>query len=158
MNTVYIETTIPSYFTANDSNNPEILSNQKSTRFWWLNHRKKYDLYTSQIVIDEISRGDECASRKRLKLMQDIPRLHETSTTVELAKKYVKLLQLPPKAALDAFHLAFAVEYEMDFMLTWNCRHILNGQTLLKLKDYNLKNLLSLPIVLSTQELIPENS
>jgi hypothetical protein len=158
MNTVYIETTIPSYIAANDSNHPEILSNQKSTRSWWLNYRKEYDLFSSQIVIDEISRGDEVASRKRLKLMQGIPRLHETATTVALAKTYVRLLQLPRKAALDAFHLAFAVEYEMDFLLTWNCRHILNGQTLLKLKDYNFRHGLSLPIVLSTQELIPGNS
>jgi hypothetical protein len=34
---------------------------------------------------------------------------------------------LPPRAAVDAFHIAIACAHGVDYLLTWNCKHIANA-------------------------------
>jgi len=34
---------------------------------------------------------------------------------------------LPPKARVDAFHVAIATVHGMDYLLSWNCKHIANA-------------------------------
>ncbi|MDR0486729.1 MAG: hypothetical protein LBG91_00630, partial [Treponema sp.] len=55
---MYIETTIPSYAAAKASRDLIIAHRQAVTRLFWENERQNYDLFTSQFVIDECSRGD----------------------------------------------------------------------------------------------------
>ena len=68
MKTVYIETTIPSYLTAEMSSDIFILGHQKLTLDWWKNYSHDFELYSSQIVIDEIKKGDTEQAQKRLEL------------------------------------------------------------------------------------------
>ena len=62
---VYIGTTIPSYLTALRSPELVMAANQEATRNWWETVREKYDLFISDIVIQEASGGDPAAVMRR---------------------------------------------------------------------------------------------
>ena len=64
--TVYIETTIPSYLAAWQSPQIVMAARQQITHDWWNHHRGNYELFISQVVLDEVSSGDPEASVKRL--------------------------------------------------------------------------------------------
>jgi hypothetical protein len=98
METVYVETTIPSYLTAQLSRHEPMKSHQKITRDWWLHERVHFRLYSSIAVRAEISKGDAGAAAKRLDAMAEIPELDLTPEVPILADSIVQLLQLPPKS------------------------------------------------------------
>ena len=105
METVYIETTIPSYLTAHRSAQEPMASHQRITRDWWDHERMRFRLYSSIAVRAEISKGDTAAAARRLKPMVGIPELDVTAEVQPLADSIVQLLQLPPKAQMDATHV-----------------------------------------------------
>ena len=74
----------------------------------------------------------------------------------ELAGKISEALSLPEKAEPDAAHLAFAVYYEMDYLMTWNCAHLANGRTLRRLADYVRTEGLWLPVIATPEEMLEE--
>ena len=73
MQTVYLETTIPSYLAAHPSRQRAIAVDQEATRHWWENERGRFRLFTSAFTFDECSRGDESAAERRLSYLAGIP-------------------------------------------------------------------------------------
>ena len=124
--TVYIETTIPSLLTAWPSRDVEIAGQQIATRKWWEERRHAFDLYVSQEVLKEAAKGDADAARDRLAALADCRILAATSTAEELSARILSTGLIPAQAASDAVHIGYAAAHEMDFLLIWNCRHILN--------------------------------
>lgn len=124
---VYVETTIPSYLTAWRSPELVMAARQQVTREWWDNRRDDFDLFISQLVIDEAGSGDPDAAFRRLAILDDIPLLEPKEGADELAEALVRDLSLPDKAAADAVHIALSVVNGVDFLLTWNCTHIANA-------------------------------
>lgn len=151
---VYIETSVISYLTSKPSRDIIISGHQQITNEWWIKSRSKFRNYISEFVIDEISKGDKIASKKRLNSVNNIQILEYVNIIDDLAISYAKLLSIPDKAKLDAFHLAIAVYYEIDFLLSWNCKHIANAVVLSKLRDYNQNNNLFTPILCTPLELL----
>lgn len=125
--TIYLETTIPSYLTAWRSPELVMAARQQITRDWWDNRRDDFDLFISQLVIDEASAGDPGAAARRLEVLDGIPLLEPRQGTDELVEDLVRDLSLPEKAAADAVHIALSVVNGVDFLLTWNCTHIANA-------------------------------
>lgn len=125
---VYIETTIPSYLTAWQSPQLVMAANQQVTREWWDNRREEFDLYCSELVVEEASAGDPDAAARRLAAIQDIPLLSGGDVADELARALLKEVPLPAKAAADALHIAIAATNGIDYLLTWNCTHIANAE------------------------------
>jgi predicted nucleic acid-binding protein len=125
---VYIETSIVSYLTARPSNNLIAAAWQKETVDWWETQRDRFDLYISEVVVEEAGRGDELAASRRLGALEDIDVLQLDEKSVELSKALIEQGAVPPKALDDALHLAVAAVNRMDFLLTWNCRHIDNAE------------------------------
>ncbi len=125
--TVYIETTIISYLTAWRSPQLVMAANQEVTRVWWDDHRDAYDLVASQSVVDEASAGDREAAKRRRVILMNVPLLTINAECLTLAEQLVKDLSLPAKAEMDALHIAIASVHEVDYLLTWNCRHIANA-------------------------------
>ena len=123
---LYIETTIPSYYVARPSRDVVQLARQELTREWWDQHRNAYELYTSQVVLDEAADGDPEMARDRLNLLGGLPLLDISEEVAEMAGELVKAAILPPAAARDALHIAAAAVHRMQFLLTWNCKHIAN--------------------------------
>lgn len=151
---VYIETSVISYLTAKPSRDLIIAGHQKITSDWWHKAKHKFDCYISQIVIEEISMGDKNAALKRMKAIKNLSELTYNQEVKDLASKYLKLLNIPDKSRLDAFHLSFSVIYKIDYLLSWNCRHIANAVVNFKLREFNDKNSLFVPFLCTPQELL----
>lgn len=134
---VYIETSIISYLTARISSDLVVAGQQKITQEWWDNQRFSYQLYTSQLVLDEAKLGDPSATAKRLQALQGIELLEINNEVEPLAKKFIALGAVPPKAMEDASHIAIASVHQMNYLLTWNCKHIANPHLHLIIKQIN---------------------
>jgi len=150
---VYVETTIISYLTAWRSPQLVMAAHQEATRQWWDDERQHFDLFVSEAVTQEASAGDAEAARKRLEVIQEIANLKITGEARGLAGALIENAQLPHKAGLDALHIATATVNGMDFLLTWNCRHIANA-TLQRSMRSTCENLgYALPILCTPIEL-----
>jgi hypothetical protein len=131
---VYIETTIVSYLTARPSRDVIRLSHEMLTRKWWDKRRADFDMFTSDLVMIEASAGDPQAAAERLKVLADIPRLLPKQPATTLAQQVERALALPVRARADALHVSIAAVNHMDFLLTWNCRHLANAALAAKIE------------------------
>ena len=152
--TVYIETSIIGYLTARTSNNLILMANVEATREWWDARRTQFDLYISQTVLDEAARGDVEVARRRLEILSDFPLFEVNEAVEELATQFLTKSNLPPKAADDAIHIAVATIYSLDYLLTWNCKHIANAQIQKKLAQISLDAGYELPTICTPYELM----
>ncbi len=130
METVYIETSIVSHATARPSSDINIATLQMQARDWWRIERPKFDLVTSQLVINEAAAGDPSAAADRLKLLAGVPLIPITDEVRQIANALVSASLMPLKAAADALHVATAAFAGVEYLLTQNCRHIANAHTL----------------------------
>ena len=154
MQTVYIETTIPSYLTAKPSSLSAVASDQRATHEWWQNERQRFRLYTSIFTIDEASAGDPQAAARRLDWLKGVPQLAVSLETDTLAQSIVKLLRLPRKAAVDALHVAISIQHQMDYLLTWNCTHLANPILQKELVEFCRYHDLYIPIICTPEALL----
>jgi hypothetical protein len=127
MPSVYLETTIPSYLTAWRSPELVMAARQQITRDWWDARRQDFELFVSQLVIDEASAGDATAAARRLEVLEGITLLEFGDDANALSKLLTRQLSLPARAESDAVHIAMAVVNGIDYLLTWNCTHIANA-------------------------------
>ncbi|MGB9860160.1 MAG: type II toxin-antitoxin system VapC family toxin, partial [Moorellaceae bacterium] len=125
---VYLETTIPSYLAARQSRDIVVAAHQQITREWWTAERKRFRLFVSEAVISECSSGDTEAAARRLSYIEGLPVLAITDSVFKLAKLYLATMLIPLRSEVDALHLACAVIHEMDYLLTWNCKHLAHGE------------------------------
>ncbi|MBK9266389.1 MAG: type II toxin-antitoxin system VapC family toxin [Polyangiaceae bacterium] len=123
--TLYVETTIISYLTSRPSHDLVRAAHQQVTRDWW-DARSAFDLYISQFVLDEAGAGDLEASQRRLAALEGIALLDVVSEARLLAAEILRLGGMPAKAYVDALHVAVAAAHGIDYLLTWNCKHIAN--------------------------------
>ncbi len=101
-------------------------SHQQLTRRWWRS-RSSYRLFVSQIVRDEAGVGDRAARLRRLRVLRGIPALAVTDEATRLAGELVRRGALPKSATVDAFHIGIAAAHQIEYLLTWNCKHIANA-------------------------------
>lgn len=151
---LYLETSVPSYYTSRLSRDVVVLAQQEITRIWWERRLPLFDTYVSELVLDEVGRGDPDAARRRLDALTDFLVLKTTPDIEALAATYMTNLTLPSKALLDAFHLAFACSYDIDYLVTWNCTHIANAEIRRQLIDFNAAGKRKTPIICTPQELM----
>lgn len=123
----YIETTVVSYLTAWPSRDVVIAGHQQITRQWWTTAADRFELVASQLVIDEAGAGDVEAARDRLAALASVTLVDATDEALQLAEDLVAANAVPEKAAEDALHIAIAVVNGIDFLVSWNCRHIANA-------------------------------
>ena len=153
---LYLETTIPSYLTSRPSRDLIIAGHQEITREWWEKRRDAFQLYISQLVLDEASAGDPVAARERLKALQDLPLLDITHEAAELASSILASGKIPRKAATDATHIAIAAVHGMDFLVTWNCVHIANATIAKALALICWEHAFDCPVICTPEELMGE--
>jgi hypothetical protein len=154
METVYIETSIPSYLTAKGSRDLISAAHQQITKEWWEN-RNHFELFVSEIVLNEISPGDPEAAKRRTDVISDIPLPELTDEAGDLAHRMIHLRLVPEKAPADALHIAVAATGGMDYLLTWNCRHIANAVTRPDIENL-CRNMGIIPPVICTPEELSE--
>ena len=153
MQTVYIETTIPSYLTSRRSQQASVAVDQDSTSVWWETQRKQFRLYTSVFTLAEAGAGDVQLASKRLQALEGIPTLDIPEDFDSLESDLIILFQLPNRAATDASHLGLAIVHRIDYLLTWNCTHLANAVLQKELMDYCSYHQLHIPVVCTPETL-----
>ncbi len=108
----------------------------------------------SEFVIIEASRGDKNAAAKRLVAIEGIAELEVLDTTAKLARSLISQGSLPAKAEIDAFHVAVAATHGVEFLLTWNCKHIANAIMLPKIEQVCREKGFEPPIICTPTELL----
>ena len=127
--TVYIETSIVSYLAARPTSDLLAAAWQKTTVDWWDTQRNRFDLYTSDVTVEEAGRGNPEAAARRLEALSGIPILPTTEAVAALSKALLQGRALPAKALDDALHIAISAVHGVNYLLTWNCRHLDNAET-----------------------------
>src|SRR5947208_2396372 len=117
MPNVYLETTIPSYLAAHPSRDLVIAAHQQITHEWWREARKRFNLFVSEAVLGEIRCGDPDAVARRLAIVDGLPVLELNDDVRALVHAYDENLGLLGRARADLPHFAFAVAYEMDYLV-----------------------------------------
>ena len=150
---VYVETSVVSYYTARLSRDIVTAARQTITQEWWDEARERYEIYISTLVVEEAKIGDSEAARKRLTAISGLPILEINDAAEELAKRLVDEELIPETSAEDALHIALATVHGMDFLLTWNFRHINNAEMKAKIRAAIEAVGYECPIICSPEEL-----
>jgi len=124
---VYIETSVISYLTSRPSRDLVVAGHQQLTQDWWERRSGDFHLVASELVLQEAGVGDEEAAKARLETLADIELLAVSEEAVALAATLVESGSVPKKAAEDALHIAVSVINGVDYLLTWNCKHLANA-------------------------------
>jgi hypothetical protein len=125
--TVYIETTIPSFYLT-DRRDPPSLRKREVTRSWWARQSLEYQLVTSGFTIVELAAAPDLIRVGAEQLLADIPVLEVPPRFPDVVATIIHHKAMPLDAHGDAAHLAMAALYGCDFLLTWNCRHLANAR------------------------------
>ena len=124
---IYVETSVISYLTALPSRDLATAARQQITRDWWRQAQGRFTLYVSQAVLSEAAKGDVKAAEARRRVLDGIDDLNVSAEAIELAASLVKYRVLPERAAVDALHVSVAAVHGMDYLVTWNCKHLANA-------------------------------
>jgi hypothetical protein len=125
---------------------------------WWIDERPKYTLVTSQIVIDEASRGDSVLVTERLGFLDGIPLLALDAQIQDIADAIMRLSVLPAKAQFDALHIAIASYHSVDYLLTWNCTHIANARIFPRIQWMLAQNGFPVPTICTPEEMVDDDA
>ncbi len=151
--TVYIETII-GYLTARPSRDIVVAAHIEITREWWDTRRSDFQLYSSQAVLKETSQGDAAIASQRLEILRNLALLELNQSVLNLAENFLGCSNLPAKADVDAVHIAATTVHGIDYLLTWNCKHIANAQMQRKLAKISFDFGYELPILCTPYELL----
>ncbi len=100
---------------------------QEVTREWWRDAAARFHLVASELVVAECRAGDRSAADARLVALQGVALLDATADAEDLARRLLDLGAVPREAAADAAHIAVAVTNGVEYLVTWNFRHIANA-------------------------------
>lgn len=153
---VYLETTVISYLTARLSRDMIVAGHQQITQDWWDRRRSEFDVFVSQMVVQEVGAGDPDAAARRLASMEHLPLLDLTEPVLALAQEFLRRGAVPADAEEDAVHVAAATVHGMDYLLTWNCAHIANAQMRYILAELCFEQGYELPVICTPEELLGE--
>lgn len=158
MPTAYIETTIPSYYVSRPARDVVQISRQSSTRRWWDGGCSGFQLFISQEVIDEAGRGDAGQASRRLEMLADIPVLEFNTDVENLARRLIGSGLVPASVASDAVHIATASVHGVDFLVTWNFKHIANPLIRQRLRQEVALSGYVLPVLCTPEEFLNDEN
>jgi predicted nucleic acid-binding protein len=128
---VYLETSVISYLVGWLSQRSVLVAhNQEFTREWWSSRRNDYELFSSAVAVTEAQRGEAPLAQERLAFLAETTLLDITDEATALAVELLRHTRIPAKADVDALHVAIATVNGMDYLLSWNCKHIANANML----------------------------
>ena len=158
MDTVYIETSIVSYLRQRPSTQVVMAARQLLTIKWWDTQRSNYELVISQYVLDEASAGDSTLAADRIQALAGIPLLPNAPEITRIAYEIMSRAILPPKAQVDALHIATVAHHRIQYLLTWNCKHIANAQILPRIHQVLTDAGVPIPVICTPEELLGNDS
>ena len=146
-----------SYYSSRPSRDLLAAAHQQVTQIWWETRLSDFDVFISQLVLDEAGSGDSEAARRRLELLEQFRVLEITEEVENLASALVRSDAIPEKSAGDAAHIALAAVHGVHFLLTWNCAHIANAETIEEIQEICAENTFQCPVICTPEELLGGN-
>src|SRR5919197_3957628 len=150
---VYVETSVISYYAARSSRDIITAARQTITQEGWDEARGRFEIYISVLVVEEAKAGDPDAVQRRLATISGLPIVEINDAAEELAKRLVDGGLIPGTSAEDALHIALATVHGMDFLLTWNFRHINNAEVKAQIRGAIEAVGYECPVICSPEEL-----
>jgi len=158
MQKVYIETSVVSYFVGEISKNIIIAGHQASTKDFWGKLNIEIEPIISALVIKEASQGDKEKAESRIKAIEGFTVIDVSIQAEDLADLLLEKNGIPKEFPEDALHVAIAAVEKIDFIATWNFKHINNPFTKNKIKQIIEDAGFSCPVLASPEELLGEDS
>lgn len=106
---------------------------RESSLLWWQNEAPQHELLVSDEVLNELSQPTYPRRTEALSFIRDVPVIAITKPMVEFARVLVESMVMPRPIAGDALHVATAVVSGMDYVVTWNVKHLANPNKVLHL-------------------------
>jgi predicted nucleic acid-binding protein len=150
---VYIDSTIPSYYFDERSS---LQSFQVITKRWWDEESQRYELWTSNAVLQELRQGNYPNKNRIAALIKDIPSLDFEIELEDIAWFYIENFVMPKTLIGDAIHLAYSSYYNIDYLLTWNCNHLANANKKRHIRIINNRLGLETPEIITPMLLFKE--
>ncbi len=121
---VYVETSVWSHAFAEDA--PQL--RKETEKFFDEAKKGKYRLFISAVVLKEISRANEELAARLRGLVEELDpvTLEFDDDMDQLAQQFLAQGVVPPSEIEDAQHVAAAVASELDVLVSWNYRHLVN--------------------------------
>jgi len=147
--TLYLDSSVPSaYF------DERVLWRMKETQEWWHNELPQYESFISSVVILEINNTrNEKRREQLLNLVAHFPQSALLTEIEQIAKGYLSQKIIPQSSSPDALHIAIASFYKIDFLVTWNCKHLAEGHRRKQIKLFNTSAGLYVPEIVTPIEL-----
>jgi len=154
---VYIETSVISYLVARRNQRDLLVAaNQELTREWWETRRQKFALYASVVVLAEAARGDQSMAAARMAIARELTLVEVTDSAMDLARALLQNAGLPHDANEDALHIAIAAASGLEYLLTWNCKHIANAFIIPRVNAVVRSHGFEPPLIYTPQELMED--
>lgn len=136
---VYLDTSVISYLEQDDA--PEKM--EITRKVWELFKKGNYELYMSNLVTYELNKCKDVQKRKKF-----AQRLNEVEfflvdiveNVENLAQEFVSKGILKEKSLDDCKHIATAMMYECDYIISWNFKHIVNVRTVNGVREIAMEN------------------
>ena len=110
----------------------------------------------SELVLTEARLGDKSAAEKRLVALEGIPVLETGPGAVQLSRRLVESSVFPEEYINDALHITIAADHSIEFLVTWNCKHLANATIRGKLNAMIQANHLQAPVICTPEELMED--
>jgi predicted nucleic acid-binding protein len=155
---VYLDATIPSFY-YEDRPGTILQAWHEITVAFWDYARPQYDVYVSDETLRELQEVGypEVKRQKCLALVAGLPRLAMTPEVIDLADFFVREGAMPANDLGDAFHLAFATWYRIQYLLTWNCKHLANANKFEHIQVLTARRRFLAPLLVTPEQLLETN-
>lgn len=153
--TVYLDATIPSFY-YEDRPGTILQAWREITVEFWERGRGRYEFYVSDETLRELQDTGYLESKRQkcLALVGGLPRLAVTPEITALAGYYVQEGLMPANDLGDAFHLAFVTWYRIQYLVTWNCKHLANANKFEHIQVLNARRRLLSPLLVTPEQLL----
>ena len=152
---VYLDATIPSFY-YEERKGTIIQAWREITIQFWDQAANRYSLYVSDETLRELEDlGYPAAKREKcIALVAGLPRLAVTDDVIQLAENYVASGLMPSGDMGDAFHLAFATWYRLEYLVTWNCKHLANANKFAMIDAIHQRSRMVSPRIVTPEQLL----
>ncbi len=154
METIYLETTIVGHLVGRIRRDPLIAAQQQVTRDWWRDEASKYTVLISQLVLDECSDGDPEAATERLEVVKNLDLIEVSDEVDALAAALIAGNAVPASEPRDAFHIAISAVNGINYLLTWNFKHIANASLRERIEQVCRETGFDPPVICTPEELM----
>lgn len=151
--TIYIETTVIGHLVGRILADPVVAGRQTVTRNWWPTATSKHRLFVSRLVADECAAGDPDAAAERLAVLDSLEFLAASPEADGLAARLIAGRAIPKTEPRDAAHISLAAVNGIQFLVTWNFKHIANATTRAGIESICRKAGYEPPIICTPDEL-----